>query len=97
MEYLRGLLGLVVLVGIAYAFSKDRKAISWRLVGTGILLQIIFALLVLRIDAVATLFESVGNGFVRFLSFSEAGARFLFGDLAVSYPSNARIRRTGWG
>jgi CNT family concentrative nucleoside transporter len=89
MEYLRGLLGLVVLVGIAYAFSKDRKAISWKLVGTGILLQIIFALLVLRIDAVATLFESIGNGFVRFLGFSEAGAKFLFGDLAVSYPSNA--------
>ncbi len=93
MEYLRGLLGLVVLVGLAFAFSQDRKAISWRLVATGILLQLIFALLVLRIDFVATLFESIGNGFVRFLNFSQAGAEFLFSGLAVNYnPADPAAR-----
>ncbi|MDP4843957.1 MAG: hypothetical protein NWR83_05810, partial [Salibacteraceae bacterium] len=43
---LRGLLGLAVLVGIAWLFSKDRKAINWPLVGKGILFQIAFAVLV---------------------------------------------------
>ncbi len=88
MVYLRGLLGLAVLVSIAFIFSKDRKAIDWKLVGTGILLQIIFALLVLKIDIVAQAFEAIGNGFVTFLNFSQAGAEFLFSGLAVNYPSD---------
>ncbi len=89
MVYLRGLLGLAVLVGIAFVFSKDRKAIDWKLVGMGILLQILFAPLVLKIDFVAQAFESIGNGFVRFLNFSQAGAEFLFSGLAINYPADA--------
>lgn len=82
MDYIRGLIGLLVLVGFAYLFSVNKKKIDWRLVGTGLLLQIIFGLLITQVDFVEMLFKKVSDAFVIFLSFSGDGARFLFGDLA---------------
>jgi len=81
MDILRGLLGLGVLVGIAYLFSKDKKAIDWRLVGIGILLQVIFALLITKVEFVEAGFHWISEKFVTFLSFAGDGAQFLFGDL----------------
>ncbi|MBK6264244.1 NupC/NupG family nucleoside CNT transporter [Marivirga sp. S37H4] len=82
MDYIRGLFGLLVLVGFAYLFSVNRRNIDWRLVATGLLLQIIFGLLITKVDFVELLFKKVSDAFVIFLSFSGDGARFLFGDLA---------------
>lgn len=82
MEYLRGVVGLLFLVMVAFLFSEDKKAVDWKLVGIGILLQIIFGLLITKVDFVNQLFNIVSTGFVKFLSFSGDGARFLFGDLA---------------
>lgn len=82
MEYIRGIIGLAVLIGFAFLFSKDKKNIDWRLVGIGVLLQIIFALLITKIGFVAHGFDWVSEKFVKFLSFSGDGAKFLFGDLA---------------
>jgi concentrative nucleoside transporter, CNT family len=81
MDYLRGLLGLAFIVGVAWVFSASRKNINWRLVVAGITLQIVIAVLVLRVPAVNHAFEFFGRGLVRFLSFSLNGAEFLFGDL----------------
>ncbi len=83
MDYLRGLLGLAFLVGIAYLFSNYRKKIDWRLVVVGLLLQIVFALLITKVAFVAQGFDWVSAKFVKFLSFSTDGAKFLFGDLAT--------------
>jgi CNT family concentrative nucleoside transporter len=77
----RGLAGIVVFIGIAWCFSANRRAIPWRLVLTGMVLQVVFGLLVLRVDAVRVGVEAVGRFFVRILDFNEAGARFLFGNL----------------
>lgn len=77
----RGLLGILAFIGIAWCFSSNRRAIPWRLVGTGIALQIVFGILVLRVDAVRIAIDAVGTFFVRILDFNEAGSRFLFGDL----------------
>ncbi|MEO6245017.1 MAG: nucleoside transporter C-terminal domain-containing protein [Opitutaceae bacterium] len=77
----RGLLGIAVFIGIAWCFSANRRAIPWRLVGVGLLLQFVFGLLVLRVDAVRFLVDAVGRFFVRILDFNEAGSRFLFGNL----------------
>lgn len=77
----RGLLGIVAFIGIAWCFSANRRAIPWRLVLTGLALQVVFGLLVLRVDAVRTVVDAVGRFFVRILDFNEAGARFLFGNL----------------
>jgi concentrative nucleoside transporter, CNT family len=82
MDYLRGLLGIILLIAFAYLFSSDRKAISWRLVLVGISLQIVFGLAVTQIEFVANIFLAVSRGFVVFLGFANDGARFLFGDLA---------------
>ena len=46
----RGVLGMAVLVGIAYIFSSNRKAINWPLVGKGLLMQLIFAFLILEVE-----------------------------------------------
>lgn len=84
MDYLRGLIGIVVLLGIAFLFSQNKKAIDWRLVGTGVLLQIIFGLLITKVGFVADGFNWVSRQFVVFLGFSNDGAKFLFGDLATN-------------
>ncbi|UII31569.1 NupC/NupG family nucleoside CNT transporter [Fulvivirga ulvae] len=81
MDYIRGLIGLTVLIGMAFLFSKNRKAIDWRLVGIGVLLQIIFAILITKVSFVAAGFDWISDKFVTFLSFSGDGAAFLFGDL----------------
>ena len=82
MDYLRGLLGMLVLLGVAYAFSSNRKAINWKLVGIGILLQMVFGILITQVPQVAAIFKSISEGFVKFLSFANDGAKFLFMDLA---------------
>lgn len=82
MDYLRGIFGMVVLLSVAYAFSINRKAINWKLVGVGILLQMIFGILITKVPQVALLFGYISEGFVKFLSFANNGAKFLFNDLA---------------
>lgn len=82
MDYLRGLFGILVIVGFAALFSNNRKSIDWKLVGVGISLQVIFGLLITKLGAVAALFNTVSGVFVTFLGFSGDGARFLFGELA---------------
>jgi concentrative nucleoside transporter, CNT family len=82
MEVLRGLIGIGVLIGIAFLFSTNKQAISWKLVGTGILIQVFFAVLVTQVDWVKRGFATISQGFVVLLSFSQAGSEFLFGNLA---------------
>ncbi|HTZ19270.1 MAG TPA: nucleoside transporter C-terminal domain-containing protein, partial [Opitutaceae bacterium] len=85
MEHLihifRGLLGIAAFLGINYALSDNRKAIDWRLVTAGMILQVVFGLLVLQVDAVRVGVDWVGNLFVALLDFNRAGAEFLFGNL----------------
>lgn len=78
---LRGLLGLIVLIGIAYLFSANRKAIQWKVVGVGILTQIVLAIAILKVTFIQKVFEITGKGFVKILDFTRDGSIFLFGDL----------------
>ncbi len=82
MAYLRGFLGILILLFIAYLLSSYRKKVDWKLVATGIALQIVIALLVLKVPLVRNAFDAIGSGFVKFLGFAAFGAQFLFGDLA---------------
>lgn len=77
-----GLVGMCVLMGIAVALSTDRKRISWRLVGMGVLLQLAFALFVLKTDAGVWFFGKANDAITGLLSYSQAGSRFVFGALA---------------
>ncbi|MEP0712136.1 nucleoside transporter C-terminal domain-containing protein [Algoriphagus sp.] len=82
MDYLRGVFGLAVIVLVAFVFSSNKKKIDWRLVGIGILLQLVFGFLITQVPVVESAFAMVSRGFVKFLSFSQDGASFIFGDLA---------------
>ena len=75
---LRGVIGLTVLIGIAYLFSTNRKAINWRLVGIGVGLQLIFALLILKTGPGYAFFELIGSGFAKLLAFTDQGGDFIF-------------------
>jgi len=79
---LRGLIGIVVLLGIAYALSSARKQINWRIVGSGLGLQFVLAVLVLKIGWVGAVFDWVGQGFVIMLNVSKEAAVFVFGPLS---------------
>ena len=81
---LRGLFGMAVFIAIAYAFSSNRRAVPWRLVGVGVSLQILFGILVLRVDLVRGAVDAIGRFFVRILDFNRAGAEFLFGGLVTN-------------
>lgn len=83
----RGLLGIAGFIGIAYLCSENRRAIPWRLVGAGLILQIACGVLVLRVDAVRQGVDWVGNLFVSILDFNRAGSEFLFGSLIADTKS----------
>ena len=76
-----GLFGLMVLLGIVWLFSNNKKAVDWKLVVTGISLQIAFAALVLLVPGGREVFDWLGQGFVKILSFVNAGSSFIFGNL----------------
>lgn len=75
---MRGLIGLVALIGIAFLFSDNRKAINWKLVGFGFLGQVILALGVLYLPPVQFFFELIGKIFISILENTKEGTEFLF-------------------
>src|SRR5690606_27919861 len=77
----RGILGMLSLLAIAFAFSSNRKAINWKTVGLGLLAQLILAVGVLKVSFVKAAFEFVGNLFVLVLDFTRAGSEFLLGGM----------------
>ena len=81
---LRGLIGISSIIGICYLLSSNRKQISWKLVFSGLLIQLIFAIGVLKISLVGSFFNSVSNVFIELLEFTKSGAIFLFGETLVN-------------
>jgi CNT family concentrative nucleoside transporter len=81
---LQPLLGAIVILGIAYVFSTNRRAINWTTVGWGLGLQIVFALIVLKTTAGQRVFSALGDGINRLLGFAGVGAAFVFGPLGDS-------------
>ena len=79
--FLRGLLGISFLILTTYILSSNKKAINWKTASTGLLLQLILAVGVLKISWVKMIFESAGKVFVKILDFTMEGTKFLFGDL----------------
>ena len=80
MERLISVFGLTVFVGLSYAFSVDRRAVKWSPVLWGIALQLIFAILILKTAPGLAVFKFLGDMVTQFLNFSDAGAKFIFGD-----------------
>ncbi len=82
MDILRGVVGLITLLGICYLLSNNRKAINWRVVTVGMGLQIALALLMLKVDPVRRFFGFIVEFFLAIIESSEKSAVFMFCDLA---------------
>jgi CNT family concentrative nucleoside transporter len=76
-----GILGLLTMLGLAYAFSTNRRAIRLKTVAWGLGLQGAFAIFVLKIDLGRTLFQKAGDAVTRLLGYAFVGSQFVFGDL----------------
>ncbi|HMW92821.1 MAG TPA: Na+ dependent nucleoside transporter N-terminal domain-containing protein, partial [Candidatus Obscuribacter sp.] len=76
-----GLLGFVLIIGTAFLMSNNRKAINYRLVLSGLLLQLLLAIFVLKVEFGQSLFRSVGDFITELLHFSDRGAGMVFGPL----------------
>lgn len=81
MDRLIGLLGIVLILGIAWGFSNNRKAINYRTVGMGLLLQALLAVFILKVPLGKSIFGWLGEKVTKVLSFSDEGAKFVFGIL----------------
>ena len=81
---LRGFLGLISLIFLAFLFSRDKKNINWSLVIKGLLIQLILAVLILKVPFIQNIFEWISSIFVIILQFSKQGALFLFGETLVN-------------
>jgi CNT family concentrative nucleoside transporter len=77
-------LGALVILGIGYVFSTNRRAINWVTVAWGLSLQIVFAFIVLKTSIGQVVFETVGGYITRLLGFAGVGAAFVFGPLGDS-------------
>ena len=84
MERLIGILGIVLILGTAYLLSNNRKAINYRTVGMGLLVQALLAVFILKTPVGKAVFEWLGKAVTKVLSFSDEGAKFVFGILADS-------------
>lgn len=94
MDIVRGIIGMVSIIAIAYAFSNNKKHVDWRMVGTGLSIQFVLAIFILKGRVMAEFwvplgwpkefFSWVSSFFVIVLDFTTKGAQFIFGDLALS-------------
>src|ERR1700731_373554 len=78
-----GILGLLTMLGLAYAFSTNRRAINKKTVAWGLGLQVVFAIFVLKIELGRILFQKAGGAVNRLLSYAFVGSKFVFGELGA--------------
>lgn len=81
MQKYIGILGIAVLLGVAYLLSNDRKAINYKVVGIGLIVQLCLAFGVLKVQFVENIFNFIGKFFVQILNFTRSGSEFLLGNM----------------
>jgi CNT family concentrative nucleoside transporter len=84
---LTGIFGLVLILAIGIGLSRNRKAISWRVVAWGVGLQAVFAVFVLRVPIGQKIFSALGAVVTKILGFSYAGSEFVFGEIGKQHSS----------
>lgn len=81
MARFTGIIGIIVILGLAYLWSNNRKAINYRLVFTGLGLQLALAIFILKVPLGQQIFYWLGKAINKLLDFSQEGGLFVFGDL----------------
>jgi CNT family concentrative nucleoside transporter len=89
MDKFQGLIGVALILGIAFLFSNNKKNINYRLVISGLALQLAIGILVLKIPAVTNFFQMLGKGMGKIEEFSRQGAAFVYGGISATTPSGA--------
>lgn len=92
IDILRGGLGIAVMLGICFLLSNNRGAINWKLVVGGLVLQLVLAIVILRVPFIYAFFKIIADAFVALLGYAEAGASFVFG----SWPDETYIQSTNF-
>ncbi len=87
ISLLRGLLGIMVMLGACYLLSANRRGINWRIVGIGMSMQFVLAIAILKVPLINKLFDFIASFFVVILDFTEEGTKFVLGD----WPSNVQF------
>lgn len=85
-----GIFGIIAIIGIAWLMSRDKKAINWKLVGSGLTLQLLIALFILKFPPGRFIFARIGELIKDFLGFADKGAEFVFGVL-VNKPALDKV------
>ena len=88
---IKGIIGILFFLFLAWLFSSNRKAINWKLVSKGIALQIIIALMVLKLPIVESVFDAVSTAFVTLISYTDYGFNFLFKSIIDGSMSNSML------
>ncbi|KIO75413.1 Na+ dependent nucleoside transporter domain-containing protein [Pedobacter lusitanus] len=83
MERFHGVIGVIFILGLAYLCSNNKKKINFRLVASGLTLQVVIAILVLRVAPVQHFFEFLGKGMQKIEQFAKIGVDFVYGGIAV--------------
>lgn len=81
MSIFRGIIGIMALILLTYLFSGNRKKIDWGLVIKGTALQIIIAILVLKVPFIESIFDGISKLFIQVISFTDKGTEFLFASM----------------
>ncbi len=89
MGRFQGVLGIILILGIAYLFSNNKKRINFRVVGSGLALQLMLAILILKIPAVTRFFQYLGRGMEKIEQFARQGASFVYGGIATAAPDGS--------
>ena len=97
MERFQGLLGIVFILGVAYLFSNNKKRINYRLVLSGIGLQVLIAVLIFKVPPVAWFFQKLGHGMEKIEFFARKGASFVYGGVATVQPNGTVADYIGGG
>ncbi len=79
MERFTGLLGIILILGVSFLMSNNRKAINYRTVGVGLLLQVSLAVFILKTDLGQQIFQWLGDSINTLLGQADKGAQFVFG------------------
>ena len=91
MQRFQGIIGIVLILGIAWFFSNNKKRINYKLVISGILLQIVIALLILKVSFVKLFFQKIGSVITHLEAFAKEGAGFVYGGLMADNMAGGAV------
>jgi CNT family concentrative nucleoside transporter len=89
MQRFQGLIGIALIIGLAFLASNNRKKINYRLVFSGIFLQTIIAVLIFKVQFISNFFQWLGKGMERFEAFARQGAAFVYSGINVTQPNGS--------